>query len=152
MMYARSPLSGLRTAFSSTSPAVIAFCERTASRPASRAVRVATMRTTKAAASSTAAAALNNSIRAERDLAMPTGPAKIDGGPTDSNGRRGRRSWFGPRRARSRVCRLEQLGDRAADLHRPAHDAHPLDLELGELLGDPLRGQLVGGLGLLARA
>src|SRR4051812_50216072 len=76
MMYARRPLSRLRTDFSSTSPAVSAFWERRASRPASRAVCVATIRKTKAAASTTAAAVLNNSIRADRDFAIATGPAR----------------------------------------------------------------------------
>src|SRR4051812_18294600 len=72
MMYARRPLSRLRTDFSSTSPAVMAFWERSASRPASRAVCVARIRTTKAAASSTAAAVVNNSIRADSDFEIPT--------------------------------------------------------------------------------
>src|SRR3954454_7980183 len=72
MMYARSPLSRFRTDFSSTSPAVMAFWERSASRPASRAVWVARIRTTKAAASSTAAAVVNNSIRADSDFEIPT--------------------------------------------------------------------------------
>src|SRR3954470_15624948 len=141
MTYARRPLSRLRTDFSRTSPAVIAFWERSASRPESRAVRVATMSTTKAAASSTAAAALNNSIRAERDLAMPTG--EIDR-------RRASRLYWARRRSSPLGVRgLQHVRDRPADHHRAADHAHPLDLEVAEVLGHPLGGQVVGGLRLL---
>src|SRR3954453_15242601 len=51
---------------------------------------------------------------------------------------------------RLRVRRLKHVGDRSTDQHLAAHDAHAFNLEFGQLLGDPLGGEIVGRLRLLA--
>src|SRR6266576_2731529 len=73
MTYARTPLSRLTAAVSSSRPVAIACSARSAVRPAERWRSMASMRTRKAAASTVAKAALMTSVRAER-LVFSTSP------------------------------------------------------------------------------